>query len=119
MIASSYDFGVLEYWSSFFTNKTKQIENQQPATDPLCIFSHSFSPKYTAHVFLFIFIFSFTKPIFFNSLPNFITNNIKPDTTDAEIKEISDKMGHSPEMFRGYKWIKGGAKGAFEVGGEE
>ena len=50
---------------------------------------------------------------------DFITNKIGPDTTDAEIKEISDKMGHSPEMFRGYKWIKGGAKGTFEVGGED
>ena len=49
---------------------------------------------------------------------DFITNRIGPDTTDAEIKEISDKMGHSPEMFRGYKWIKGGATGVFEVGGE-
>jgi hypothetical protein len=50
---------------------------------------------------------------------DFVANKIKPDTTDAEIKDISDKMGHSPEMFRGYKWIKSGAKGAFEVGGED
>lgn len=67
-----------------------------------------------------IFETDFTLVFFRHSfITNFITNNIKPDTTDAEIKEISDKMGHSPEMFRGYKWIKGGAKGAFEVGGEE
>jgi len=49
---------------------------------------------------------------------DFIANKIKPDTTDAQIKDISDKMGHSPEMFRGYKWIKSGAKGAFEAGEE-
>lgn len=52
-------------------------------------------------------------------ISDFIANQIGPDTTDAEIKMVSDKMGHSPEMFRGYKWIKGGAKGLFEVGGEE
>ena len=50
---------------------------------------------------------------------DFITNRIGPDTTDAEIKEISDKMGHSPGMFRAYRWVKGGAKGSFEVGGED
>lgn len=50
---------------------------------------------------------------------DYIGRCIKPETTDAEIKEISDRMGHSPEMFRGYKWIKSGAKGSFEVGGEE
>jgi len=27
--------------------------------------------------------------------------------TDGQIKEMSDKLGHSPEMFRAYKWIKG------------
>lgn len=52
-------------------------------------------------------------------ITHFITHKITPETTDAEIKEISDKMGHSPEMFRGYKWIKGGAKGEFQVGEEE
>jgi hypothetical protein len=52
-------------------------------------------------------------------ITDFITNKITPDTTDAEIKVISDKMGHSPEMFRGYKWIKAGAKGVFQVGDEE
>jgi hypothetical protein len=40
--------------------------------------------------------------------------------TDAQIKEVSDKMGHSPQMFLGYKWIKSGKKGDFTVeGGEE
>jgi len=27
--------------------------------------------------------------------------------TDAQIKEISDKMGHSAEMFKAYRWIQG------------
>lgn len=52
-------------------------------------------------------------------ITDFITHKITPETTDAEIKEISDRMGHSPEMFRGYKWIKNGRKGEFEVGEEE
>lgn len=50
---------------------------------------------------------------------DFITNRITPETTDADVKEISDKLGHSPDMFRGYKWIKNGAKGEFLVGEEE
>jgi hypothetical protein len=41
-------------------------------------------------------------------ITDFITNRITPDTTDAEIKLISDKMGHSPDMFRAYKWIRNG-----------
>jgi hypothetical protein len=51
-------------------------------------------------------------------ITDFITHKITPETTDAEIKEISDRMGHSPEMFRGYKWIKNGRKGEFEVAEE-
>lgn len=32
--------------------------------------------------------------------------------TDAQIKEISDKMGHSAEMFKAYRWVQGdGADG--------
>jgi integrase len=27
--------------------------------------------------------------------------------TDAQIKDISDKMGHSAEMFKAYRWIQG------------
>jgi hypothetical protein len=50
---------------------------------------------------------------------NYINNKITSQTTDAEIKEVSDRMGHSPDMFRAYKWIKSGAKGEFEVGGED
>jgi integrase len=41
-------------------------------------------------------------------ITDFITNRITPDTTDADIKAVSDRMGHSPEMFRAYKWIKSG-----------
>lgn len=44
----------------------------------------------------------------------YITNyisTIDPNTvTDGQIKEISDKLGHSPEMFRAYKWIKTGVQ---------
>ena len=31
---------------------------------------------------------------------------------------ISDKMGHSTEMFRAYKWVKSGAKGELDLGEE-
>jgi len=64
-----------------------------------------------------IFATDFTLVFFRHAfITHFINNTITPDTTDAQIKDISDRMGHSPEMFRGYKWIKNGAKGAFEVG---
>lgn len=52
-------------------------------------------------------------------ITDFITNKVTAETTDAEIKEISDKMGHSPEMFRGYKWIKSGAKDVLVLGEED
>jgi hypothetical protein len=42
----------------------------------------------------------------------FATHDIST-TTDAQIKEISDKMGHSTELFRSYKWIKDGNKEPF------
>lgn len=38
--------------------------------------------------------------------------------TDAEIKEVSEKMGHSSEMFRAYRWVANGRRGELEVGGE-
>lgn len=39
--------------------------------------------------------------------------------TDADIKEISDKMGHSPQMFSSYKWIKnGGSKDELKIDDE-
>lgn len=52
-------------------------------------------------------------------ITDFITNKVTSETTDAEIKEISDKMGHSPEMFRGYKWIKSGANDVLVLGDVE
>jgi len=39
--------------------------------------------------------------------------------TDAQIKDISDKMGHSSEMFRAYRWVLDGKKGELEMSGEE
>ena len=42
---------------------------------------------------------------------NFISTNNMATVTDGEIKSISEKMGHSPEMFRAYKWIHQGATG--------
>jgi len=35
--------------------------------------------------------------------------------TDAQLKLISDKMGHSPEVFRAYKWIHQGATGELNL----
>lgn len=49
-------------------------------------------------------------------ITDFITNKITPETTDADIKEISDKMGHSPDMFRAYKWIKSGKNEELKLG---
>ena len=34
--------------------------------------------------------------------------------TDAQIKDISDKLGHSTEMFRAYRWIRGEDVGSGE-----
>lgn len=48
-------------------------------------------------------------------ITDFIHTKITPDMSDAQIKEISNKMGHSPEMFRGYRWVKNGAQGEFDV----
>ena len=39
--------------------------------------------------------------------------------TDGELKAVSDKMGHSSEMFRAYRWVQNGRRGELEVGGEE
>jgi hypothetical protein len=52
-------------------------------------------------------------------ITDFITNKVTSETTDGEIKLISDKMGHSPGMFRAYKWIKNGANGTFDAGDDE
>ena len=50
---------------------------------------------------------------------HFIATNDMSTMTDAQVKELSDKMGHSPEMFRAYKWIKQGAKGDLTFEEEE
>lgn len=46
---------------------------------------------------------------------NFISTNNMATVTDGEIKSISEKMGHSPEMFRAYKWIHQGATGELNL----
>jgi integrase len=38
---------------------------------------------------------------------HYVMNVDLSKTTDAQIKEISDKMGNSTEMFRAYRWIRG------------
>jgi integrase len=39
--------------------------------------------------------------------------------TDAQIKDISDKLGHSTEMFRAYRWIRGEESGGSDGSDEE
>ena len=34
--------------------------------------------------------------------------------TDAQIKEMSDRMGHSAEMFRAYRWVQAGGVGTMD-----
>jgi integrase len=46
---------------------------------------------------------------------HWITTHDMNTTTDLQIKEISDKMGHSSEMFRAYRWIANGKQGELEV----
>jgi len=50
---------------------------------------------------------------------NFFATHDMNTTSDEEVKSISDKMGHSTEMFRAYKWVKSGAKGELDLGAEE
>ncbi len=38
---------------------------------------------------------------------HYVTHHDLLSMTDAHIKHISDKMGHSMEMFRAYRWIRG------------
>lgn len=47
---------------------------------------------------------------------NFFATHDMNTTTDEAVKTISDKMGHSTEMFRAYKWVKSGAKGELDLG---
>ena len=50
---------------------------------------------------------------------NFITINDMSKITDAQIKEMSDKMGNSPEMFKAYRWVKDGNTGEIPLALEE
>lgn len=46
---------------------------------------------------------------------NFIDTHNVMTMSDAEVKLISDKMGHSPEMFRAYKWVHQGKQGELNL----
>ena len=50
---------------------------------------------------------------------SFITHYISQNVTDAQIKEASEKMGHSPEMFRAYRWVKDGNTGEIPLTEED
>ena len=54
-----------------------------------------------------IFETDFTLVFFRHSFVTNYMSTVDATTTDGQIKDISDKLGHSPEMFRAYKWIKG------------
>ena len=71
-----------------FTLWARRILSKIFGTDfTLIFFRHSYSTHYT------------------------MTHDLR-SMTDAQIKEISDKMGHSSEMFRAYRWIQHGGAGA-------
>jgi len=79
---------------------------------------------WTRRVLSRIFGTDFTLVFFRHAFATHYVMNIDLRTmTDAQIKEISDKMGHSTEMFRAYRWIRGeevdGADGAGEGSDEE
>lgn len=66
-----------------FTLWTRRVLSRVFGTDfTLVFFRHAFATHYVMNVDL-------------------------SKTTDAQIKEISDKMGNSTEMFRAYRWIRG------------
>jgi len=50
---------------------------------------------------------------------NFFATHDMNTTTDEEVKSISDKMGHSTEMFRAYKWVKNGKVGEIDLEDDE
>lgn len=50
---------------------------------------------------------------------HFVMTNDMSKITDAQIKEISDKMGHSKEMFGAYRWVVNGRKGELVMEAEE
>lgn len=54
-----------------------------------------------------IFETDFTLVFFRHAFVTHYISTVDPNSiTDGQIKEMSDKLGHSPEMFRAYKWIK-------------
>jgi integrase len=50
---------------------------------------------------------------------HFVMTNDMSKITDAQIKEISGKMGHSSEMFHAYRWVENGRKGELVMEVEE
>ena len=112
----------------FKTAKTyKQIHNKFPPE--LCkeflaslkakprkyLFTNTKGEPYTRNAFVLwtrrtlsrIFETDFTLVFFRHAfITDYMANKITKDTTDAQIKAISDSMGHSTEMMRSYKWIK-------------
>lgn len=57
-----------------------------------------------------IFGCSFTLVFFRHAYAtHLVTNVFTPNTTDLQVKAYADKMGHSPDMFRAYKWIASGS----------
>lgn len=55
-----------------------------------------------------IFGTDFTLVFFRHAFATHYVMNVDLRTmTDAQIKDISNKMGHSTEMFRAYRWIRG------------
>ena len=54
-----------------------------------------------------IFETDFTLVFFRHAFVTHYISTVDPNSiTDGQIKEMSDKLGHTPEMFRAYKWIK-------------
>ena len=59
-----------------------------------------------------IFGTDFTLVFFRHAFATHYVMNVDLRTmTDAQIKDISNKMGHSTEMFRAYRWIRGEESG--------
>jgi hypothetical protein len=67
-----------------------------------------------------VFSVDFTLVMFRHAfVTHYITTVDASTITDATIKHISDKLGHSTEMFRAYKWIKSGQKGDLVLDGND
>lgn len=50
---------------------------------------------------------------------HWITSHDMNTTTDSQIKEVSQKMGHSSEMFRAYRWVQHGRQGQLVLDAQE